>query len=606
LQPRSSIRRSTAEAVIFLTEARADFRQGIAVPLDEPSGERVADGFKAFRRSGCKMATGSGKTTVMAMLTAWSILNKVNDRSDARFSDVVLVLCPNVTIRSRLGELDPQNGEASLYRTRDLVPERLMPDLTQGLVIVTNWHAFEPQGSTVGGTGARVIKAGRATATTETFVVGGKTTSFRGTRYITPEVLDARVAKGELRILDDKTDKNGRRTVRVTGTAYVESDTALVNRVLKRAGGKQNILVLNDEAHHAYRIHRADVDEEEDEEDGDSGMVDEDQFVKEVTVWIDGLDRINKLRGINFCVDLSATPYFIGRAGVATNTIFPWVISDFGLTDAIESGLVKIPQLAVRDTTGREIPGYFNIWRDILPRLTPAERGGKRSNPKPEPILKYAHHPIAMLGGLWNELRQEWAEKDDETRPPVFILVCKNTRIARVIYEWLAEGKSPAYIPTAGLEELRNTEDRAVTIRVDTKVVEDTDVEGAKSDEVAWMRFTLDTVGCTEWPRDRQQRPIYPDGFEELANKLRRPLHPPGRDVRCVVSVAMLTEGWDCNTVTHIIGLRPFMSQLLCEQVVGRALRRRSYDDFDDQGRLTEEVAKVFLRAVRGDPVQGK
>jgi type III restriction enzyme len=586
--------REAAEAVIFLSEARVDFRQGIAVPLDEPSGGRVAGGFKAFHRFGCKMATGSGKTTVMAMLAAWSILNKVNDRSDARFSDVVLVVCPNVTIRSRLGELDPQNGEASLYRTRDLVPERLMPDLTQGLVIVTNWHSFEPQGSTVGGTGARVIKAGKAVATTETFVVGGKTTSFRGTRYITPEVLDARVAKGELRILDDKTDRNGRRTVRVAGTAYVESDTALVNRVLKRAGGKQNILVLNDEAHHAYRIRRGDEDEDEDEEDGDSGMVDEDQFVREATVWIDGLDRVNKLRGINFCVDLSATPYFIGRAGIATNTIFPWVISDFGLTDAIESGLVKIPQLAVRDTTGAEIPGYFNIWRWILPRLTPAERGGRKANPKPEAVLKWADHPIKMLGGLWEQLRRDWAEKDDETRPPVFILVCKNTRIARVIYDWLAEGKPPAAVPPAGIDELRNTEDRVVTIRVDTKVIQESDVEGAKSDEVAWMRFTLDTVGRVDWPRDSQQRPIYPEGFEELANKLRRPLHPPGRDIRCVVSVAMLTEGWDCNRVTHIIGLRPFMSQLLCEQVVGRALRRRSYDDFDDQGRLTEEVAKVF------------
>src|SRR5207249_4968714 len=136
-----------------------------------------------------------------------------------------LVTCPNVTIRSRLGELDPLKGEASLYRTRDLIPARLIPDLSLGLVIVANWHAFEPQGSTVGGTGARVIKAGRATATTDTFIVGGKTTSFRGTRYITAEVLDARVAKRELRILDDKTDKNGRRTVRVMGTAYVESDT---------------------------------------------------------------------------------------------------------------------------------------------------------------------------------------------------------------------------------------------------------------------------------------------------------------------------------------------------------------------------------------------
>ncbi len=587
--------REAAEAVIFLNEARADFLQGISVPLDMPSEDRQGEGLKAFRRLACKMATGSGKTTVMAMLAAWSILNKINDRSDARFSDVVLVVCPNVTIRSRLGELDPRNGEASLYRTRDLVPERLMPDLTQGRVLVTNWHAFEPQGSGVGGTGARVVKTGRATATRETFVVAGKTTSFHGKKYITPQVLDARAAQGELRILDDKTDKNGRRTVIVSGTAYVESDTALVNRVLKEVGGKQNILVLNDEAHHAYRMQRADSEEGEEEDDGDDGMGDAEYFVKEATVWVDGLDRVNKLRGINFCVDLSATPYFIGRAGFATNTIFPWVVSDFGLTDAIEAGLVKIPQLAVRDTSGADIPGYFNIWRWILPKLTSAERGGKKANPKPEAILKYAHPPIAMLGGLWDQLRREWAERDDETRPPVFILVCKNTRIARVIHEWIGEDKPPAGIPSARLDELRNRDGPTVTIRVDTKVVQESDdLDGAKSDEVTWMRLVLDTVGREDWPRGSQGRPIYPTGFEELAKKLDRPLHPPGRDIRCIVSVAMLTEGWDCNTVTHIIGLRPFMSQLLCEQVVGRALRRRSYDDFDEQGRLTEEVAKVF------------
>ncbi len=138
--------------------------------------------------------------------------------------------------------------------------------------------------------------------------------------------------------------------------------------------------------------------------------------------------------------------YFIGRAGLGTNTIFPWVVSDFGLTDAIEAGLVKIPQLAVRDTTGAEIAGCFNIWRWILPKLTSAERGGKKANPKPEAILKYANTPIAMLGGLWDELRREWAAEGDETRPPVFILVCKNTRIARVIYEWIGEDKPPTGI----------------------------------------------------------------------------------------------------------------------------------------------------------------
>ena len=111
-----------AETIIFLTEARADFRQGIDVPRDEPSDERRRKVTTGFLRYACKMATGSGKTTVMGMLAAWSILNKVNDRSDARFSDVVLVVCPNVTIRNRLRELDPNVGEASLYRTRDLVP----------------------------------------------------------------------------------------------------------------------------------------------------------------------------------------------------------------------------------------------------------------------------------------------------------------------------------------------------------------------------------------------------------------------------------------------------------------------------------------------------
>jgi type III restriction enzyme len=140
-----------AETIIFMMEARADFRQGIQVPRDEPSEDRRAEGYAGFARYVCKMATGSGKTTVMGMLAAWSILNKVNDRSDGRFSDVVLIVCPNVTIRNRLAELDPELGEASLYRTRDLVPGNLLSLLTQGRVLVTNWHVFEPQGVQTGG-----------------------------------------------------------------------------------------------------------------------------------------------------------------------------------------------------------------------------------------------------------------------------------------------------------------------------------------------------------------------------------------------------------------------------------------------------------------------
>jgi type III restriction enzyme len=587
-----------AETIIFLTEARRDYLQGIEIPYDEPSDRQKEDlGYRAFRRYACKMATGSGKTTVMAMLAAWSILNKIHEHADARFSDVVLVVCPNVTIRSRLGELDPRRGEASLYRTRDIVPPHLMADLAKGKVIVTNWHVFEPQTVQAGGVSAKVLKAGVHKRLREFITIGDKTTVARGRRYLTLDEYARQVNAGLLEVLEEERGSDGNlKRVFVEAERYVESDTALVNRVLGRdVGGKQNILVFNDEAHHAYRIRKEEPDPDEADLYGEEEEAEE--FYKEATVWVEGLDRINKLRGINFALDLSATPYYLGRVGQDANRPFPWVVSDFSLTDAIESGLVKIPQLAVRDTTGQEIPGYLNIWRWILPKLTTAERGGRKGSAKPEAILKWANTPISMLAGLWEDVRAEWAQSKDDPRPPVFILVCKNTAIAKVVYEWLAENRPPMGVPPAGIPGFLNTDGRANTIRVDSRVVHETDSGRAKSDEAQWMRFTLDTVGKTEWPRNQLGNPIYPEGFEELARKRPgEPLHPPGRDVRCIVSVGMLTEGWDCSTVTHIVGLRPFMSQLLCEQVVGRGLRRRSYDVREVNGKelMTEEVAKVF------------
>ena len=545
-----------AETIIFLKEARSDLLQGVDV-----APELVPEGVEAFARYACKMATGSGKTTVMGMLAAWSILNKVASRGDARFSEVVLVVCPNLTIRERLTELDPARGDASIYRTRDLVPSDLMPSLRRGRVLVKNWHEFERKGMSAG---AKVQKRGVPETIRATIKIGSKTTSGRGGRYMTEESLELALSdpRQQIRIVEDRRPK--KQEVDVEETRYVESDAKLMQRLLGReVGGKQNLLVLNDEAHHAYRIRQEAAETAEE----DSEWLDEEraeELAYESTVWIDGLDRIHKHRRINFCIDLSATPYYLARAGEDTNRIFPWVVSDFGLTDSIESGLVKIPQLAHSDPTGEEQAAYFNIWRWIMSKLTAAERGGKRANPKSEAVLKYAEHPIRLLALAWEELRAEWAEEGDDERPPVLILVCKNTKLAGVIYEWLAEGNAPAGIPPADFDGLRNRDGAQNTIRVDSKVVGETEVEGAKSDESRWMRFTLDTVGKRDWTRDHQGRPIYPQGFEELARKLDRPLHPPGRDVRCIVSVGMLTEGWDCNTVTHIVGLRPFMSQLLC------------------------------------------
>jgi type III restriction enzyme len=398
--------KEAVETIIFLTAARADFLTGLTIPRDDPGEERRAAGYPGFERRCCKMATGTGKSTVAAMLAAWSILNKQADRGDARFSDTVLIVCPNVTIRRRLGELDPRTGDASLYRTRDLVPPAMMADLARGRVLIENWHEFEP-GTPEGGGGARVVKAGRPETRTEWIVISGRVTTARGSRYFTPESYAATRAKGEIEVVREETDDAGDvRKALVRSTRYVESDGALVDRVLKEAGGRQNILVINDEAHHAYRIPAKPEELDDDAADDDEEDAEEAEASrKEATIWVDGLDKIAKQRGINTCIDMSATPYFLGRMGSATNTVFPWVVSDFSLTDSIESGLVKVPQLVARDGSGALTPACFNIWAWILPKLTAAERGTKRGSPRPEAILKWSHPPIQILGGMWNDKR---------------------------------------------------------------------------------------------------------------------------------------------------------------------------------------------------------
>ena len=330
-------------------------------------------------------------------------------------------------------------------------------------------------------------------------------------------------------------------------------------------------------------------------------------------MWIEGLDRIHRVRGINLCVDLSATPFYLTRSGNDPGRPFPWIVSDFGLIDAIESGLVKIPQLPVQDATGREIPVYFHLWKWIVEeKLSAGERGGRRGQVRPEAVLRWAQQPIAQLAGLWREEFVRW--RDEAARgarppvPPVFIVVCRDTRLAKVVHEWLTGAGTGAAPP---IEEFRNTDAVEYTVRIDSRVVEELSSGMARSDESRRLRFVLDTIGRTAWPGDRP-----PEEYMELVEKLNRkaveegrptidPRVPPGRDVRCIVSVAMLTEGWDATTVTHIVGLRPFESQLLCEQVIGRGLRRSQYHDL-----TVEEVAKVYgvpfelipLKATPGAP----
>jgi type III restriction enzyme len=388
---------------------------------------------------------------------------------------------------------------------------------------------------------------------------------------------------------------------------YFESDAAWFKRIRQELGSGKgrspHWLVFNDEAHHAYR--RGEVTGEEQSLDEDKDLAKKND--REATIWIEGLDRINKLaggsrkRGINLCVDLSATPFYIQGSGNEVGKPFPWIVSDFGLLDAIESGLVKIPQLPSRDVTGAEEAAYFNIWRWVQAK---AEEDGYGSKLTPELVMNYASAPINLLAAEWRQRFEEWESTSKQQHkhpvPPVFIVVCRDTAVAKEVYSWLANGNDSYGVSPPWF---KNQPGQEVTVRIDSKVIEDIE-EGGTKDETRRLRFILETTGKAEWPGGK-----IPEEWSELVRKHNEKVAsedndgslkwmderiPPGRDIRCIVSVAMLAEGWDAQTVTHIVGLRPFGSQLLCEQVVGRALRRKHYALNEETQMFAEETAKVF------------
>jgi type III restriction enzyme len=595
-QPLFYAQLEAAETVIFLVEGPPDLLQGIRVPTDEPGSAAKEAGYKAFQRYAVKMATGSGKTTVMGMLAAWSILNKVADPQNAAYSDTVLIVCPNVTIRDRLQELSPERDELSLYRTRELAPAHRMTELRRGEVFVTNWHNLERRETReVNGQSGRVVKRGQAVEKIRTIKV---------TATVTADQIRHQATVGALEIVAVENKRDGTPKVfTVKETQYLESDAAFLKRVLGgRKGRSSSILVMNDEAHHAYRrgsVEDADPFGEEDDETTAANA-------REATVWIEGLDRINKAlggrgNGIRLCVDLSATPFYIQGSGNEVGKPFPWVVSDFSLLEAIEAGLVKVPQLPTEDGSGDEVPRYFNVWRWVQKQ---AQNDGLIGPVTVTEVMRYATAPIVTLAASWRETLAKWEEhfRQGNRRhdvPPVFIIVCRDTTIAKSLYAWLAEG-DPQY--GAGVPEFRNAPGSEATVRIDSKVGEDI-AAGGTSDETRRLRFVLETIGKTEWlgrkvPEEyaaiveRQNRKALED--EDSGLFVINPDVPPGRNVRCIISVSMLSEGWDATTVTHVVGLRPFGSQLLCEQVVGRALRRTSYAVDPESGLFTEETAQIF------------
>lgn len=517
------------ETIIFLNEIRLSGKYVRFTPqLDDVRLRAtirdlpLSPTLPPLTRLGVKMATGSGKTVVMSMLIAWAFCNRGQVSSDERFPDAVLAVCPNLTIKERLQVLRPDHP-GNYYEAFDLVPTKLRPLLQSGKVLVTNWHLFQPESPHVeGGKSYDVVNKG-------------------------PEGPVA-FAKRILGDLHERAERGG-------------------------------LMVLNDEAHHAWRPAPQ------------MTLVDEDYKLdpeaEEATVWVNGLDTLNTAVGIRFCVDLSATPFYIGGSGYIEGQPFPWLVSDFGLVDAIECGIVKIPRLPVSDSTGRPEPRYFRLWHTITESLQPGEK--IKGKPKPEVVYRKAEGALVTLAGQWKE-RFDYirgASVNQDKTPPVLIIVCDNTDVAEVFYRYIS-GEREEEIEVAGkrgkaktetrtvygassvLAEFANSEQFQPTVRIDTKMLDKAeagDPNLSRQDAAEQLRQIIATVGK---PGE------------------------PGEHVRCVVSVAMLNEGWDANNVTHILGVRAFGSQLLCEQVVGRGLRRMDYTPDPKTGFLTEEYVDIY------------
>jgi type III restriction enzyme len=533
------------ETAIYITEVAS--RYGDAW-IENELRRANEDANPLLFRIAVKMATGSGKTVVMAMLIAWQTLNKLTNPQDRRFSDAFLIVTPGITIKDRLRVLlpsDPQN----YYRALDVVPPDLLPELHKSRIVITNFHAFKLR---------EKVAAGRLT---KAVLAGG--------------------AKG----------------------AFVESPGEMVRRVCRDLGTKRNIVVINDEAHHCYR-RRAGGDEVK--LTGDERKEAE-QREEEARIWISGLEAVKEKLGVRVVYDLSATPFFLRGSGYSEGTLFPWVVADFSLIDAIESGIVKVPRVPVSDDAVTALqPTFRDLWphiRDALPkkgRGTKAEEGAPVMPVELQAALKALYGNYEKHYRRWEEARVEGAGM---ATPPVFIVVCNNTNVSKLVYDYiagwertLADGSTrliPGDLPLFSNVDGGRWTARPRTILVDSQQLESGEAMSADFKKIAAREIVeFKDEYRARFPGRDVESLTDEDLLREVMNTVGKP-EKLGAEVRCVVSVSMLTEGWDANTVTHILGVRAFGTQLLCEQVVGRGLRRMSYVP-NDAGMFEPEYAEVF------------
>jgi type III restriction enzyme len=537
--------REAAETAIFLTEVAGrkgvtDWRQRL-----EPENDAHNSGLP---RVALKMATGSGKTVVMAMLIAWQALNKAQAPRDTRFTNRFLIVAPGITIKDRLRVLLPEDTE-NYYQLRDLIPADLKGGLDQARIVITNYHAFQLKD-------AKEIRN----------VARNTRLLLKGDRGVDP---------------------------------FKESPQAMVSRVLRDLGvtgaDKQQIIVLNDEAHHCYQDRVVTSSDKLTAEEKDANA--------EARVWFKGLQAVAKSVGIKQIYDLSATPYYLSGSGYNEGYLFPWTVSDFSLMDAIESGIVKVPRTPVDDDADHDLVTYLRLWDFVGMKLPKRAAKTQVDNwippPELEGALKSLHRSYAKAFAHWETTLQAYGET-----PPVFIVVCPNTVVSKLVYDWIAgeEVETPdggsVYKP-GNLELLSNVVDGEPLARPRAILIDSAQLESGEGMKADFKQAAAAEVAAFK-SEYRQRNPgadIEKITEEELLREVMNTVGKKGKlgeHVRCVVSVSMLTEGWDANTVTHILGVRAFRSQLLCEQVVGRGLRRRSYAVNPETECFEPEYANVY------------
>ena len=541
--------REAIETLIWLREAaRRDTRE--RRDLEEAS-RAANDGIVRYC---AKMATGTGKTAVMGMLIAWQTLNaaRTERQRNLQHSSRFLVLTPGLTVRDRLAVLRP-GSPGNVYDELGLVPSELKDGLTAARVEIVNFQAFRRRDPTES-TGAQKALLGR-------------------------ERID-----------------------------QTESPQAMVRRVvgglLARRGAHGDLVVINDEAHHCYLPRTGDEGPKQTSEERSENKI--------ASVWFNAVRTLRDMGALGErdrlggqaspVYDFSATPMWIGRAARGDESpMFEWVASDFGLMDAIESGLVKVPRVPVGDDT----PSARTAWRRLY-EATPAKKLPKRSS-DPAAVLP---QPLEdALAASVSEWRRTFASAQDrgQPTPPVMIVVANTIDNAVALYEHIAGCEAADSRIVAGrYDEFSNVVEPSAGGSAQWRADPRTLLVHSRPDDD-------DAITARFAKLLRQQAAhmgddVPADAIREALNTVGKPGRL-GAGVRCVISVSMLTEGWDARTVHQIVGFRAFSSQLLCEQVTGRALRRTSYESFrEEPGKahlLTPEYAEVLGIPFEFMPMRG-